>query len=665
MIDLDVKQQEAVSHTFGSLLVLAGPGSGKTATITNRAAWMIKKGVDPANLLLVTFSKKAANEMRARLSGMTDEAAAERASIHTFHALGDKIIKQFPESCERQHGYSILDEGDQRGLFVRVLRESMKVEKPGSLSYRDWLSAYNRLAQDGARAVESEHAEFFSKAMNQHAGIERQDQMTWLWHAFKQYEEAKKQQNVVDFNDLLILPATAMRRNEKMVKTLSDQYQMLTIDEAQDTGGVQYDMVRDIAKHHGNITVVGDDDQLIYSWRGASTSNLRRFVDDFDPKIVKLEQNYRSTTSIIKSARMHIRHNSQRMEKQPFSVRDENGRPQLGMYGDDRQMSRNIVAMLKSHHEEGTPWDEMAILYRKNRIGDMLEPALMEAGIPYDIQGGLKLTARKEVKLAVSLARLTNNCKDEMAFLALAKDIKGLGETGIEKHIKECKAQTDGSLLQPTMATKKTNVRDRMEELTAICETLKREGPSLLIPMLIDNWGLNDHFPQDKQEQIEIRCQRLQLFETWIKEAIASKDPDDNPWQVMQRVLLEDPEADLSEGKGVSLSTAHRAKGQEWKRVHIAGYSDGLMPMRNKQGEVADPEEERRISYVCMTRAADYLYLHHANRMFLGYETLEMELSPYVEEFIFDRMEMLQEIRKPEEPANSNIDGWLPNWARN
>jgi len=664
---LDEKQQAAVNVNFGGLLVLAGPGSGKTAVITHRAARMINAGVDPASLLLVTFSKKAANEMKERIGKLTSDEHADRASVHTFHALGDKIIKAYPEACKRQYGFTIIDDGDQRGLFVRVLKEQMNVEKPGKLDYRKWLAAYNRLGQEGATALDPKHAEKFGQIFNQYAGIERQDQMNWLWGAFYHYEKYKQEQNVVDFNDLIILPMEAMQANEAVGKGLSDLYPIITIDEAQDTNAVQYEMLYQIGRHHGNVMLVGDDDQTIYTWRGASVKNVTLFRGDFNPGVIRLEQNYRSTDAIISAASQHIQYNQERMSKKPFSTRQEFGPPSFEAFRNDREMSRRIVSRMKEDHQAGVPWEEMAILYRKNRLGDMLEPALIEAGIPYEVQGGVKLTERKEVKLAVALARLVNNPRDQMAFIALAKDIKGFGERGLDKHVADARQHHEGELTQPTTGIKKVNIRDRLEQLGALCERLRRDGPTDLIDTLVGDWGLEDYFPSDKPEQLDAREQRLNTFKSWIDDALRKSSPDENPWQVLQRVLLEDPEADMAEQGCVTLSTAHRAKGQEFSRVHIAGYSDGLMPMRSKDGEIDNPEEERRTSYVAMTRAADRLHLYHADRVFLGYEAVELTPSPYLNEFhhvVEDPI--LQNAASPQNsaPQEQSNYSWQPSWAK-
>lgn len=671
-MQLDPSQQVVEQHEEGALLVLAGPGAGKTASITARTARFINKGDDPKNLLCVTFSKKSANEMRERLALSTDEAAAERASIHTFHALGDRLIKLDPSACGREHGYTILDEADQRGLFTRVLKDRMNVEKPGKYDYRSWMSAYSRMGQDGICALDPKQIQMFSDGLHKHLGIDKEEQVRYLWHAFNQFEQAKKEQNVVDFNDLLILPYLALHSTPGFSKSIANEYQTITVDEAQDTSLVQYNLIYEIGKWHKNVTLVGDDDQSIYAWRGAHTDNLRKFIKNFDPKIHKLERNYRSTSRLVAASASHVAHNQKRLSKRPFSIRDESGAPGFHSSNSDQEMTRKLISMLRAHHDAGTPWSDQAILYRKNKIGESLEPALTHAGIPYEIQGGTKLTERKEVKLALSLARLVNNPKDQSAFIALAKGIKGLGDTRISQHIALAKELNEGNLLFESMPLKKLeNVRLSMIELKTLCEDLTDAGPTYLIDALISRWKLDTYFTDEKPEQIEIRESRLRVFEQWIHMALDKIGADDNPWSLLQKSLIEDPETDLSEGGKVVLSTVHRSKGLEWPVVHIAGYSDGLMPLRNKAGEIENPEEERNISYVGMTRAANELYLHHCDRLFLGYETLELLPSPYLTEFEHEVMGQKQ--LKPDMPATSFMDSsaedepqaaGLPAWAQ-
>lgn len=668
---LDSAQQVVVSHGAESLLVLAGPGSGKTASITGRTARLIQEeGVNPEQLLSVTFSKKAANEMRERLASQCDPGAAELASIHTFHALGDRIMKLSPSDCSREHGYTIIDEGDQRALFSRVLKEQMGMDRPGKYDYRKWLSAYVRMGQDGVAALDSTYAQAFSDSMYRFAGIERLDQMRWLWTAFSRFEASKKEQNVVDFNDLLILPLQAFNKVSGFSEAVADFYPFITVDESQDTSRVQYDMVRSLAKGHGNLVMVGDDDQSLYGWRGANAGNLRQFIQDFSPQIHKLERNYRSSSHLVEAAASHIAHNQYRLRKKPFSARDENEKPWLSETSDNREMTANIVSLLKARHEGGVGWEDQAILYRKNRVGEALEPALMKAGIPYEVQGGPKLSDRKEVRLALAIARLVHNPKDHTAFAMIAKGIKGLGERGVEKHADECAESHGGNLLAMTdWMEKRQGPSEALKELRSVCADLAATGPRDLIDVVVERWGLEGYFPDDKPEQTDARGQRLRLFERWVQEAVAEAPKGEDPWLIMQRSLLEDPESDMAEGRKVTLSTVHRAKGLEWPIVHIAGYSDGLMPMRGKTGEVDDPEEERNISYVAMTRAADELYMHHTSQFYLGYETLELEPSPFLSEFDWERMGArqpapCQQASEPEtEEGGIANDLGLPGWA--
>lgn len=634
-MQLDADQQVVANHRDGPMLVLAGAGSGKTASIVGRAANLIQAGVMPETILMTTFSKKAASEMRIRLGEIVGDDLGLKAQICTFHSLGDKIIREWPEACGRKESVSILDEPDQRGLFRRLLKEVVGVEKLQGLEYRKWLSAYDRLAQDGGRAVESIHANRFCEVMRTHAGIERNDQLNWLWRVFGAFEKFKAEQNVVDFNDLLVLPMQALARDPEIGKALAMRYQYVTVDEAQDTSIAQYNIVKSFAQHHNRMVVVGDDDQSLYGWRGASVANLKRFIKDFNPQIARLERNYRSTRPIVAAAARHIELNPGRLEKRPYSTREEGGPPVFHTTRNDKEMAHCIVSDIKKARAEGTPWNEMAVLYRKNRIGELLEPLLAEHNVPYEVYGGIKLADRKEVKLALSMARLINNPRDQMAFRALAEGIKGLGEKGMLTFFTEAERNNGGVLREAVNTIKHCGARDETQALFTMLNVLATQSPEQLIPSLIHDWGIDKHFPKDNERQLETRQQRLGLFAEWISGFMAKereRKSDEPPWRSVTRAVIEEPEADLTDNSKVILSTFHRSKGLEWANVYIAGASDGLMPMRNSAGEVADETEERCTSYVGLTRAKDQCALYHCEMINLGYDQLMMLPSPYLAE---------------------------------
>lgn len=634
-MQLDPAQQVVAEHIDGPMLVLAGAGSGKTASITGRAANLIQSGVMPETILMTTFSKKAASEMRNRLGDLVGLELGSQAQICTFHSLGDKIIKEWPEECGRRDGVSILDESDQRGLFRRLLKEVVGVDSLQKLEYRKWLSAYDRLAQDGGRAVETHHANRFCQIMQSHAGIEKKDQLNWLWRVFGAFEKFKAEQNVVDFNDLLVLPLQALNKNPRLCEALAMRYQHVTVDEAQDTSVAQYQMVKSFAELHGRLIVVGDDDQSIYGWRGASVSNLKRFIKDFNPKIARLERNYRSSGPIVASAARHIAQNPGRLEKNPYSLREEGEPPTFHVTRTDREMAHCIVADIKMARANGVPWNEMAVLYRKNRIGELIEPLLVEHNVPYEVYGGKKLADRKEVKLALAMARLVVNSRDQMAFKALGDGIKGLGEKGMLTFFTEAERQKDGVLSQATDFIKHAGAREETKALFALIGVLSTQSPEMLVMSLIHDWGLERYFPKDTERQLEQKQQRLGIFAEWITGFMAKERQlkrDISPWRAVMQAVIEEPEADFSDNSKVILSTIHRSKGLEWASVFVAGASDGLMPMRNSNGEIADEAEERCTSYVGITRAKDNCSLYHCTVLDLGYDQLVMHPSPYLAE---------------------------------
>jgi len=634
-MQLDEDQSVVAQHINGPMLVLAGAGSGKTASITGRAANLIQRGVRPDCLLMTTFSKKAASEMKNRLGELVGHDLASQAMISTFHSLGDKIIKEWPEECGRREGVSILDESDQRGLFRRLLKEVVGVENLQQLEYRKWLSAYDRLAQDGCRAVESQHAAHFSHIMQSHAGIERQDQLNWLWRVFGAFEKFKYEQNVVDFNDLLLLPMLALEKNPRMREAMAMRYPYVTVDEAQDTCVAQYRMIKSFAADHDNIVLVGDDDQSIYGWRGASVNNLKRFIKDFQPQVARLERNYRSTNPIVSAGARHIACNPGRLEKNPYSRREEGEAPTFHALRTDQDMAHSIVADIKLARARGTPWNDLAVLYRKNRIGELLEPMLLEHNVPYEVYGGTKLTDRREIKIAMAAVRMILNPRDQMAFKLLASGIRGLGDKGLESLFSDAEQHADGDVTKMVDAIRNSTAREETGALFSLLNVLRNRGPSELVPALLQDWGIERYFPKDSEKQLEIRLERLGVFSEWISTYVEKQQARglvDDPWRSVMQATIEEPEADLSDNAKVILSTVHRAKGLEWSHVFIAGASDGLMPMRDSQGMIADEAEERCTSYVALTRAKDNCTLYHCETLDLGYDRVVMQPSPFLDE---------------------------------
>lgn len=666
------QQRSVIYHQDGPMLVLAGAGSGKTASVVSRAGRMIQEQtILPEQHLMLTFSKKAAAEMRERLEDMIGNGLSDRSPIRTFHAFGDQMIRAFPEQLGRGENHTVLDEKDQRGLFVRVLREIMNVpkEKMKDLNIKEWLSAYSKLAQDGHVAGHDPSANAFIEKM-QEAGVKYRNQFTWLWRAFSAFERFKAEQNVCDFNDLLTLPVRALESNPQLAREAGRMYPYMTVDETQDTNLAQYRLIRALTKDHGNIVVVGDDDQSLYSWRGAHPQNIMDFHREFKPKVVKLEENFRSGRALVASAAKHISNNKERMPKSPFSQKDSGPPPLLAKHTNTDMLAESMIEEIKDAiNNLNVPPKEIAILSRTNKILEIIQPHLAAAGVPFEVYGGMRLLEKKESRLMISLARLVTNPRDQAALAVVVDGMKGFGEKAFTKLCILAEQECQGHLFD---AAEKMTGRNQvlMERLGRVIDRLKTEGPEALLnavrmnmdiigenhtlclaspdasweeldkdnnpklDALQDGSLLRQLFSTESKEAVQKRMGRLEDLQAWIMRGLADPTPEvrENPWQAVTRALLDEPDAADRPGGAVTLTTIHKSKGLEFQMVHVAGFSQGLMPLENSQGEVENMEEERRLSYVAITRAKEVCRLHHADIINLGYARIEGEPSVFLEE---------------------------------
>lgn len=637
-LTMTAPQLAVVHHEDGPLLVLAGAGSGKTASIVTRAGRMIDGGVIPEHHLMLTFSKKAAEEMRNRLDGLVGNALSDRMPIRTFHAFGDQFIRAYPQECGRLPDHTVLDEKDQKNLFVRMLREMFNVDnqKIASLDLKGWLRTYSLLAQEGYSAGMRTAAQPFTDHFSRY-GIADQRQMNWLWKAFSVFEKLKAEQNVCDFNDLLTLPVRALETNADLSRDAGRRYPYITVDETQDTNQAQYRLIKAIAQHHNNIVFVGDDDQSLYSWRGAHPENLQDFVRDFQPKVLKLEENFRSSQPLVAAASQHIACNLNRMEKQPFSQNDNGPPPLLAKHRNGDMMAEVIVEEIRDAVRNlGMSYSDIAILSRTNQILELLQPHLAKAGIPFEVYGGMKIMEKKEIRLMLSLARLVINPRDQSALQVVTEGLKGLGQKSFEKLCLMAEQEFSGNLLEAGRMFPGKAVQAVMTQLADQVDHLREYGPSELRDALVLRSSLfSQTFQGESKETLDARLNRIDTLQEWISTGLDNATPDvlANPWQAVSRALLEEPDTGGSGGNQITLSTIHKAKGLEWRFVHLAGYSDGLMPYaRGEEKIIENPEEERRLSYVALTRAKEVCRLHHADDLFLGYQRVSYKPSPYLQE---------------------------------
>ncbi len=589
--NLNVQQKEAVLHTEGPLLIVAGAGAGKTKTITHRIAHLIEKGVNPRSILAVTFTNKAAGEMRERVHGLLPEGIGTPL-VATFHSLGVRLLREFHAEAGLPRGFSIWDRDDS----VRAVKRILERLDIGEWTPRNVLSAISRQKGDGVSP--SEYAQkvhsFREKAVSQ------------VWAA---YEDTLREEDALDFDDLLARTLVLLQKDARVLSLLQNRWQYITIDEYQDTNAAQYEIARLLAGEKRNLCVVGDIDQNIYSWRGADIAHLMAFEKTFPgTKVVTLEQNYRSTRTILTAANAVIAKNVKRLEKNLFTD-NPTGEPVV-VYGGRNEIDEAwfIAQTVARIIEEGTPVDEIAVLYRENFQSRALEEAMLSFGVEYRVLG-TRFFERKEVKDTLSYLRAAMNPKGS-ADLArvIGTPPRGIGKTTLDKVL----AGEEDTL--PGAA--KAKLEKFRTILTAINHAITTLPASEAVRYAAEASGLEAMHQDDKDEGEE----RLNNIRELVNLAVRydSEAPPQGVERLLEEAALQSDQDELAEKRAaVSLMTVHASKGLEFDAVFVTGLEQGLFPSIRDDGR--DTEEERRLFYVAVTRARKLLFLTYAaSRMKYG-----------------------------------------------
>jgi len=609
LFDLNPQQLEAVTTTQGPVLILAGAGTGKTRVITMRITYLLHEGVSPDAVLAVTFTNKAANEMRERVGTMVERAKAKRLTICTFHALCVRILRQDIERLGYKTNFAIYDEGDQLGLIRKIIsRISAKNEKLDPQLARNLIS----------------------RAKNQHWKLaESATDSSLLAAVFERYQEELKAANAVDFDDLLILTVRLLEANPDVTNKWQERFQYLMIDEFQDTNRLQLELVRYLGRRHRNVCVVGDDDQSIYGWRGAEIANILEFEAHFpDPKIIKLEQNYRSSTAILGLANSIIRHNPRRRPKSLWSEKGDGQNVKIVAVPDDREEANYVVFDLqKQQLEAAGPWKRFAIIFRMNAQSRLFEEQLRRLQIPYRIIGGRSFFERREVKdLLAYLACLANPHDDLNLLRIINTPARGIGASTIEIVVAEsnqAKTSIFATLQSPGVhellsAKTKTAVHgfieliDRYEtqihqplvELAPIAMALLQE---IRYPEELRRSCKTPEEALNREENVRELVRTLADYQRRSTEGLSG---------FLAEVALdrEHEEETDTDKDGVTLITFHAAKGLEFPHVFLIGIEEGILPHDRSKLE-GNLDEERRLFYVGITRAMQTLTITHcANR---------------------------------------------------
>ncbi len=601
---LNPQQQEAVSLDDGPVLVLAGPGSGKTRVLTYRIAWMVEElWVRPWNILAVTFTNKAAREMRERVALMEGRDVARAMTIGTFHATCARILRREADQLPFSADYLIFDADDQRSLMKTIVREMGLDEK--RYPPRVLLAA-------------------ISRAKNELVGPDEYPVRTYydeiVVRAYRRYEEALRSSNALDFDDLLMETVSLFRHSPEVLARYRARYRHILVDEFQDTNMAQYVLLRLLAQEHRSLFVVADEDQSIYSWRGADYRNIRRLRRDFpELREVLLEENYRSTQIILDAAQNVIARNPDRTPKRLFT-RKQGGSPIVLRELFDEQSEADFVATtILSLQRRGYRWGDIAVMYRANAQSRVLEETFVHRNIPYRLVGATRFYARREIKDILAYLRLAQNPRDDVSFLrVLNTPPRGLGARTVEK-ITARAQEAALSRYEGTRALLHTGIlRGRqqraLEHFLEMIEGWHRDRERMPVVALLDRILAEtgyESYLRDGTREGDARWENILTLRSVLADSPEVKLPD----FLTEVALVADVDALDDEQDAVTLLTLHSAKGLEYRAVFLVGVEEGLLPHRRSLEESPDAlAEERRLFYVGMTRAKERLYLTYVFR---------------------------------------------------
>lgn len=645
LLALNPPQRAAAEQVYGAVLILAGAGTGKTRVVTTRVAHMLYNGIPGSQILAVTFTNKAANEMRERVSGMVEGDIAEDVTVCTFHSLCVRILRSCIERLGYKKSFSIYTQSDQIGLLKRII-----VRKIGKDESMDAKLA-NRL---------------ISQAKNMGRPIsEVEDSL--IGEIYRNYQAELKQLNAVDFDDLLILAVKGLKENLDIQHDWQRRFRFITVDEFQDTNHLQMELLRLLVGPNQNICVVGDDDQSIYSWRGADTSNILDFERFFkNPKIIKLEENYRSTNRILRLANSVIRHNIGRREKTLWSKLGEGEKISLVAMPDAETEAEWVISeILECHRINGRQYEDIAILFRMNSQSRLVEEALREAEIPYKLIGGQSFFERREIKDALAYLYLFLNHDDDVSLLrVIATPPRGIGQGTIAlatQYSIDYKVSVWETInerrflaaLTPRAQKAIENFTDFINKYADVANTDSANYASMT-QELLEEINYDDFLKKNCKSPEEVDNRRrnvAELIESMHSHVAKSKG---GLRGFLDSVALDqDKEDDDDGGQGVSLITMHASKGMEFPVCFMIGVEDGIMP-HSRSVDEGNRDEERRLFYVAITRAKQDLTITwcHSRRRF-G-DKLPCQPSSFFREL--DKEELIETDHKTLEAAPPNDD---------
>ena len=592
---LNDAQRAAATHIDGALLILAGAGSGKTKTITTRLAYLLSLGIDPANTLTLTFTNKAASEMRQRALAMIDNNLAHPPLLLTFHKFGLLFLKLYIHLINRKNTFVIIDSDDQKKIL-----KSISTDLPLSFVSKE-ISKYKNSFLNAD--------EVFSLA--------KDTTYKKLAHIYDKYQKYLVENNLVDFDDLLLLTYTILNENDDLCKEISDKYKYIMVDEYQDTNEIQLLLLKKLCRTHNNICVVGDDDQSIYGFRGANHKNILNFEKDFDAKVIKLETNYRSTNQILNAANSLISFNKLRYDKKLKSAIGDGKEIELIKNYNEVAEAEAIAKRIKNLINSGVNPKEIAVLYRINALSRSIEDGLRSYGITYKLVGGMRFYEREEIKDLISYLRVFVNPNDDYSFKRIInKPKRGIGKTTIlkleaekgDKSFLEFIKENDLSFLSKKAAKTLKDLEKTIEFLSSLAI---EELPEAMEKTIELSTSYKD---DDKRRNVE-------EFYGMMRER-----KDLNLREFLNELSLESDQDKITD-EMINVMTIHASKGLEFEHLFVIGMEEGFFPLNE-----ADIEEERRLAYVAITRAKKELTLSYVESRYIRGQRSRVSKSRFLTE---------------------------------
>ena len=607
---LNPEQRKAAETLNGPVLILAGAGSGKTRTLTYRVANLIDHGVAPWSILAITFTNKAAKEMRERISALVG-AAGEDIWVSTFHAMCAKILRRDIDKLGYTRSFTIYDDDDQMSVLKDILKQSNIDEK--ALSPRELKT---RISDAKNKLLAPE--EWFAASAKDFRSQQIHD-------IYSQYELRLRKSNALDFDDLLVRTLELFMDHPPVRESYQNRFQYVHVDEYQDTNFAQYSLVKLIIQESRNLCVVGDDDQSIYGWRGADIRNILDFEKDFpDATVIKLEQNYRSTSNILDAANQIIAHNEGRKEKALWTDLPPGDAINIFCAGDEREEAAWICDRMQQLTLGGTAYGHMSVLYRVNAQSRVLEEMLMRAGIPYRIYGGTRFYDRKEIKDIVAYLRCIVNPSDDVSLRRIINQPKrSIGDSTIAELVKYAAAQEMPlysaliDIPESLSARPRKCVREFGELMNELVLAREDMGLTDFVKSVIEKTGLRAQYEKDLADESKARIENMDEFIGAVAEYEKAAESATLEDYLENVALISDLDNAESSPQYVTLMTVHSAKGLEFPTVFIAGLEEGIFPSGRSLADDEKLEEERRLCYVAVTRAMEKLYISYAAQRML------------------------------------------------